>query len=936
MLQGEFGTSQDDAASVVAQIEAEESTIDDGAGAGGHPDSGLRRQIRELGALLGQTLARQEGSDLLELVEEIRRTVRSDPGAAAARLSSIDLTTATLLARAYSIYFDLANIAEQVERSRDVLANRAASGGPLRLVVEAATRASVDPELVRELASAMSVRPVFTAHPTEAARRSVLMKLRRIADLLLDTSLDPGQQHARLAELVDLLWQTDELRLQQPHVLDEARNALYYIDDLTRGPLIDVLEDLSTAFAELGAELAPQARPLSFGSWIGGDRDGNPFVTPEVTQDVLAFQREHAIADLLPLVNRLVEDLSISERICPSSDELRASVAADLQRLPDLEPRYLRINAEEPVRLKLTIVRKRLQLTRERLARNTPHESGRDYAKTQELLDDLLLVRADLLAGRGELAARGVLDRAIRVVAAIGLPLATLDIREHADKYHHALGQLVDRLGTSRQGYDQLTRAQRLTAIQDELSSLRPLASTPPPLDPDGLQTYRTFVAVREALDRYGPRVIESCIVSMTRGADDVLAAVVLAREAGLVDTGNGTARVGFVPLLETVDELRGAGEIVDDLLSTPLYRALVASRGDVQEVMLGYSDSNKDAGITTSQWEIHLAQRRLRDVANRHGVRLRLFHGRGGTVGRGGGPTHDAILAQPWGVLSGEIKVIEQGEVISDKYLLPTLARDNLEQMLAAVMDASLLHRTPRSHVDQLESWDNVMSVASAAAQARYRSLVDDPELPQYFTLSTPVEEFGAMHLGSRPSRRPDTASGISGLRAIPWVFGWTQSRQVVPGWFGVGTGLAAAREAGNGDTLADMFREWHFFQNFIANVEMTLAKTDLDVAEQYVRALVPEHLHRFLADIRAEYDRTVAEVLAITRHASLLAGNPTLARTLDVRDTYLLPLHTLQISLLERVRTGRSHDDEADPTLARALSVTVNGIATGLRNTG
>ena len=347
-------------------------------------------------------------------------------------------------------------------------------------MAQAARTQGIDVEAVRHLSRTMSVRPVFTAHPTEAARRSVLMKLRRIADLLTNTSLDPAQQQARLAEFVELLWQTDELRLQQPHVIDEARNALYYIDDLTRGPLLDVLERLASAFAELGVDLPPQARPLSFGSWIGGDRDGNPYVTPEVTADVLAFQREHAIADLMPLVNQLVEDLSISERICPSSDELRASVAADLQQLPDLEPRYLRINAEEPVRLKLTIVRKRLQLTRDRAAKGGPHQPGRDYAKTQELLDDLLLVRGDLLASRGELAALGVLDRAIRVIAAIGLPLATLDIREHADKYHHALGQLFDRLGTVASGYEQLTRAERLNVIQGELASLRPLAPTPP------------------------------------------------------------------------------------------------------------------------------------------------------------------------------------------------------------------------------------------------------------------------------------------------------------------------------------------------------------------------------------------------------------------------------------------------------------------------
>ena len=898
-------------------------------------DAGLRRQIRELGAMLGQTIARQEGPELLDLVEEVRRLVRTDPGAAATRLDSVDLGTATRLARAFSIYFDLANIAEQVERSRDVRARRLESGGPLARVATMVVESSVDRQQVAALGSALAVRPVFTAHPTEAARRSVLLKLRHIADTLLDQSIDEATRTARIAALVDILWQTDELRLQQPHVIDEARNAIYYLDALTRGPLSDVLDDLAKAFEVMGAELPPTARPLTFGSWIGGDRDGNPFVTPEVTDNVLVFQREHAISDLIPLVTRLIEDLSISERIAGSSAALRASVDADLAQLPEFDSRYLRINAEEPVRLKLTMIRTKLELTRERLAKGGSHQHGRDYATTSELLEDLLVVRADLLANGGALAAHGILDQALRVVSAIGLPLATLDIREHAAKYHHAVGQLVDRLGIARGPYRSLPREDRLALLADELGSLRPLATNPPTLDAEATPTYRTFVSVRRALDRFGPRVIESCIVSMTQGADDVLAAVVLAKEAGLVDTAAGTARVGFVPLLETVDELRAAGDILDTLFSLPAYRSIVASRGDVQEVMLGYSDSNKDAGITTSQWEIHLAQRRLRDVAKAHGVRLRLFHGRGGTVGRGGGPTYDAILAQPYGVLHGEIKVTEQGEVISDKYLLPTLARDNLEQMLAAVIDASLLHQHTRTKPGELDRWDSVMDLASSAAQARYRALIDDADLPRYFTLSTPVEEFGAMHLGSRPSRRPDTAAGITGLRAIPWVFGWTQSRQVVPGWFGVGTGLAAARAAGHGDALRSMHVGWHFFRNFIANVEMTLAKTDLGVAEQYVTALVPSDLHRIFDVIRAEYELTVSEVLAITGESGLLARNPSLARTLEVRDTYLLPLHTLQVSLLERVRDHEVPDrDEA--ALRRALSVTINGIATGLRNTG
>jgi phosphoenolpyruvate carboxylase len=731
---------------------------------------------------------------------------------------------------------------------------------------------------------------------------------------------------ARLSEAIDLLWQTDELRVERPLVIDEAVNALYYLDDLFRLTVPEVLDEFAAEVSRLGVTIAPNAKPLSFGTWIGGDRDGNPNVTPDVTRETIVVQVGHAIRVISEAMSQLRQTLSVSTRIINVSQELKDSVERDLANIPEFEARYRRLNAREPYRLKTTAIVHRLELTRKRHAAGAPHVPGRDYANTEELLADLNLMRDSLLANHGELIAKGELERIIRTVSAFGLIHATMDVREHSQMHHAALANFGIATDYADQNPDK-----RFDTLISELDSSQLRA--PKNLDAQSAKTLDTFRAIDDLISQFGPEVIETYIVSMTKQPDDLLAAAVLAKEAGLINLNSGIAKIGVAPLLETVAELRAADVILEKLLSNPVYRKLVNLRGDVQEVMLGYSDSNKDAGIATSQWEIHQAQRRLRDVAIKYGVKLRLFHGRGGSVGRGGGPTYDALIALPWGSLDGQIKMTEQGEVISDKYSIPLLARENVELTLAAALEATVLNRGPRQPKEDLKQWNECMELISENSFQQYRKLVSHKDLPAYFYASTPTEQLGDMFLGSRPSRRQGANDGIENLRAIPWVFGWTQSRQIVPGWYGVGTGLKAAREAGNVEVLKKMLNEWHFFKTFISNVEMTMAKTDLKMAAHYVDALVPAELRHFFDDIKAEFELTSREINALRGNSDLLGDQPLLARTLQIRDQYLAPLHIMQVNLLERVRAA---GEEADPLLRRALLLTINGVALGLRNTG
>ncbi len=907
-------------------------------------DAALRADIRLLGNLLGQTLVRQVGPKLLELVEQVRtftKALRGEPNDLIARqletlLAGQDLETIILLTRAFTAYFYLANVAEQVHRVDVLTARSRRTAGWLESTVERVIEAEIPPNEIRDVLNRLEVRLVFTAHPTEVARRSMLTKLATVAELLEDRSdprATPSQNatiHSRLAETIDLIWQTDELRGTKPTPLDEARTAVYYLEAIATNSFDRLTDTVQREFARLGTPLEPAAAPLRFGTWVGGDRDGNPKVTPELTLEVLARQHDHGLLMLIRMVEELSATLSTSEHIVTVADSLRDSIKKDRHHMPTVWDRFSALSTGEPYRLKCAFIHARLHATRLRMTTITSSTDDPGYSDRAELLADLELMHDSLEANRGGLIASGLITRLMRKVAAFGFGLANMDIREHSSKHHDLLGEVYEHVAGI--AYSELTRDARLELLSRELGSPRPLSSRTFEVSTGNCSTLQTFEVLRRALDRFGDEAIDSYIVSETTDVTDVFAVAVLARDSGLIDLLTGVARISLVPLFETTRAVTEAGKILDEMLSNASYRRFVELRGDCQEVMLGYSDSSKHGGIATSQWELYGAGRALHDVAERHGVYLTIFHGRGGTIGRGGGPTNEAILAQPFGTVDGRIKVTEQGEVISDKYGLPGLAERNLELTLAAVLEASLLHRQPRQDQATLDRWFETMEIVSEAAHAAYRRFVDADATLDYFRTVTPFAELGKLNIGSRPSMRPGSEFGLSGLRAIPWVFGWTQTRQIIPGWFGVGSGLAAARRLGHGETFQEMFAEWTFFSTFIANVEMTLAKTDLGVARHYVQTLVPEHLHVVFDLIVEEHRQTVAEVTALIGHDELLGGHPTLRRTLSVRNAYLDPINLLQVTLLARERDT----DARDSALARALLLTINGIATGMRNTG
>jgi phosphoenolpyruvate carboxylase len=813
-----------------------------------------------------------------------------------------------------------------------------AGAGPFPESLRAALVAFVDHGLdADEAAQALgqlAVRLVLTAHPTEAKRRTTLTKLGRVAEALreLDAGDRSPESHAAaeayLAEEIASLWLTDETRVRPPTVIDEVRNGLYWIDAV----IFDLVPRLYRELADAYAAAYPHAPPLPVhrflrvGSWIGGDRDGNPNVTTAMTEATWREQQQLSIRLLRRSIDRLHAHLSVSERRGTSDD-----LAERLAELRDHHPRAAadidRRYPQQPHRQFLALVYQVLLETERHAARPWRADHRRDparYARGDELVADLELLRASLReVGAHRIADGRVLDLTVQA-RVFGFHLVTLDLRQHAGRHRDAMAALYRRYGEV-DDWHTLPEEDRIAALVRELSSARPLTPQVMDLDEDSQATFELFRLLRRAHTRLGPDACDAFVISMTEHVSDVLTVLAMARDAD-VDRG-----LDIVPLFETVDDLHRAPEVMTALFTLPAYRDHLAARGDHQQVMIGYSDSNKDGGYLTATWQLQRVQRALAEVADDHGIALTLFHGRGGSIGRGGGPANAAIRAQPPESVRGHLKLTEQGEVIAARYRDPDLAHRHLEQVLHATLLTTLPDRAPVTS----SRLDEVLDRCAELARDAYRDLVHDtPELVAYLHEATPLDAIAELNLASRPARRASGA-GIEDLRAIPWVFGWTQCRIHLPAWYGVGSGFAAW--AGDDEArwaeLAEHHRSSPLLQVTLANVGMALAKADLDIATDYASLARDEVRDTVLPRIVEEHGRTVEALRRITGHGPV-DGDPDLAELLRLRDPYLDPLHAVQVRLL-----GRLRDEATDPAaddVRDAVLVATNGIAAGLRNTG
>ncbi|EHR02116.1 phosphoenolpyruvate carboxylase [Bradyrhizobium sp. WSM471] len=903
-------------------------------------DVRLRDDIRLLGRILGDTVRDQEGADVFDLVERIRQTsirFHRDEDRLARReleqiLDSMSTSETVRIVRAFSYFSHLANIAEDQNNIRQMRANKGGGSGVLAETLAHARAAGIGADALRNFFKSALVSPVLTAHPTEVRRKSTMDREMEVASLLdrrervALTAEEAAASDEQLRREVLTLWQTNLLRRTKLTVLDEVANGLSFYDYtfLREVPrLVNALEDrLEEGGEQAAGELASFLR---MGSWIGGDRDGNPFVTADVMRGTLRLQSSRVMQFYLNELHVLGSELSIAAHLADVSEELRTLA----ERSPDTSPH----RSGEPYRLAVSGIYARLTATAEMLQveiTRRPVGKGKPYESVGELKADLDVLHRSLISNNAGVIARGRLRLLRRAVDCFGFHLARLDIRQNSAVHERTIAELMDAANPGM-SYLALGEDARISLLTNELRSTRSLVSPFVKYSDETMGELNVFHAAAEAHAKFGSDAIPQCIISMCKGMSDMLEVAVLLKEVGLVHP-SGRSAINIVPLFETIEDLQASSAIMDRMLSLHDYRRLVDSRGSVQEVMLGYSDSNKDGGFVTSGWELYKAEIGLVDVFERHGVRLRLFHGRGGSVGRGGGPSYDAIIAQPGGAVNGQIRITEQGEIISSKYSNAEVGRNNLEILAAATLEASLLH--PRQSAPRREYLTAMDELSNLAFKA-YRGLVYETEgFVDYFWASTVINEIATLNIGSRPASRKKTRA-IEDLRAIPWVFSWAQCRLMLPGWYGFGSAVEQwiAEHPDKGmPFLKELYKEWPFFRMLLSNMDMVLAKSSIAIASRYAELVPDEALReKIFGRIRREWHSCIETLLDIMGQDRLLQGNPLLERSVRHRFPYLDPLNHVQVELLKEHRA-----QNPDEQVLRGIQLTINGISAGLRNTG
>jgi phosphoenolpyruvate carboxylase len=912
-------------------------------------DAPLRADIRLLGRVLGDVIRDQAGDPVFDLVERTRvesQRLRREGGPAddlIGHFAGLDHRDTLHVVRAFSHFALLANLAEDLHEDRGRRGRRIAgappAAGSLDLALARIDRAGPDGATVEDALRDALVGPVFTAHPTEVRRKTVFEVQRRVVDLIRRrdrTDLDPAEQVAWDADLwrtVVTLWQTALLRLERLRLSDEITEGLQYYA-LSLFDVVPALDDavrraLRQRWPDRDLLPRPLVRP---GSWVGGDRDGNPFATADALELAVGRQAATALARYLDEVDRLGVELSMSIRLVQPTPALSALAKAAGPST---------YSADEPYRRALQGVHARLAATAEHLLGDVPaphraHTALPPYPHPGDLLDDLDAVDASLRGHGAAVLADDRLARLRHTVEVFGFHLCGLDLRQSAAVHETVVADLFAWAGVT-DGYPALAEPDRVALLVDELRTRRPLAPPDAALPATTGDELAVFRAAARTIRRLGPDAVPHYVVSMCGSVSDVLEVALLLKEVGLGDgdapgASGGAGGPGIVPLFETIEDLNRAGTVMADLLALPRYRSLLAAGDDVQEVMLGYSDSNKDGGYLAANWALYRAEVDLVEVCRRAGVRLRLFHGRGGTVGRGGGPSYEAILAQPAGSVRGSLRLTEQGEVRAARYAEPETARRHLEALVAATLESSLLDVEGLG--DDAAGAYALMDDLAAAARRAYRALVYETDgFVEWFRAATPVTEIAELNIGSRPASRT-ASTRIEDLRAIPWVFSWTQARIMLPGWYGTGTALAdwVGEDGARLDRLRDLHARWPFLRTVLSNMDMVLAKSDLNIAARYAGLVAdPELRDRIFDRIAAEHERSVRMVLRITGHDSLVADNPALARSLRYRFPYLDTLNHLQVGLLARWRAGDHHE-----LTKRGIQLTINGLATALRNSG